>query len=254
MTDTFHCGDGAALVAYLYDEGDDAEHAAMRAHLEICPSCAAELSALSSTRSQLASWTSPETELGFIITRARPEQRSPEKSRISSAWMQRPLPVWAQGAAAATVFAGGLWLGMVQGRGSSSGPAEAAPPEVSAPVASAEPAVSHADLAALEARLREEIAGARADVARAPGTPVSGSDAQILARVRTLIDESEARQRRELALRTADVLRDFDSQRRVDLEQIQRTVGQIEGVTGAEVRQQRQMLNYLIQVSQQQQR
>ena len=45
-------------------------------------------------------------------------------------------------------------------------------------------------------------------------------------------------------------LRDFDSQRSVDLAQIQRSFGQMEGATSAEVREQRQMLNYLMRVSQ----
>ena len=73
-----------------------------------------------------------------------------------------------------------------------------------------------------------------------------------MTRVRTLIEESEQRQQRELALRTAELVRDFDSQRRIDLAQIQRNFGQIEGLTGAEVREQREMLNYLIRASQQQ--
>jgi hypothetical protein len=81
--------------------------------------------------------------------------------------------------------------------------------------------------------------------------PQSPGNAQILAQVRALIDESEQRQQRELALRTAQVVRDFDLQRRVDLAQIQRNFGQIEGVTGAEVREQREMLNYLLRVSEQ---
>ena len=73
----------------------------------------------------------------------------------------------------------------------------------------------------------------------------------MLARVTALLEESEQRQQRELALRTAQVVRDFDSQRQVDLAQIQRNLGQIEGLTGAEVREQREMLNYLMRVSEQ---
>ena len=81
--------------------------------------------------------------------------------------------------------------------------------------------------------------------------PQGVSEAQLLVRVRALLEESEQRQQRELALRTTQVVRDFDSQRRVDLAQIQRSFGQIEGLTGAEVREQRQMLNYLMRVSEQ---
>jgi hypothetical protein len=78
----------------------------------------------------------------------------------------------------------------------------------------------------------------------------SPADARILDRVRVLIDESEQRQRRELALRSAELVRDFDAQRNVDLARIERTLGQMDGTTGAEVAQQRQMLNYLMRVSQ----
>jgi hypothetical protein len=65
-----------------------------------------------------------------------------------------------------------------------------------------------------------------------------------------MIDESEQRQRRELALRSAELVRDFDAQRNVDLARIERTLGQMDGTTGVEVAQQRQMLNYLMRVSQ----
>jgi glucokinase len=125
-------------------------------------------------------------------------------------------------------------------------------------VASAQPGsatnVSEASLAALERRLRDEMAAIRVanQETVAPSSPSLGNEAQLMTRVRALIEESEQRQQRELALRTAELVRDFDSQRRVDLAQIQRNFGQIEGLTGAEVREQREMLNYLIRASQQQ--
>jgi hypothetical protein len=72
----------------------------------------------------------------------------------------------------------------------------------------------------------------------------------VLERVRAMIDESEQRQRRELALRTTEMVRDFDAQRNDDLVRIERTIGQMDGTTGVEVAQQRQMLNYLMRVSQ----
>jgi len=72
----------------------------------------------------------------------------------------------------------------------------------------------------------------------------------LLARVRALIDESEQRQRRELALRTAEVLRDVDAQRQSDFVRVQRAFGQFEGQTGAEFQRQRQDLNNLIRVAQ----
>jgi hypothetical protein len=112
--------------------------------------------------------------------------------------------------------------------------------------------VTATDLAALEQRLRAEMAALRTTPASATASaPQSGNNAQLLAQVRALIDESEQRQQRELALRTSQLFRDVDLQRKVDLAQIQSKVGQIEGLAGAEVREQRQMLNYLMRVSEQ---
>jgi hypothetical protein len=157
------------------------------------------------------------------------------------------VPAWAQAVAATLIFAAGLSLGVVRGIMPTAATPGTAPDVVSQATASA------TDLQALERRLRAEIAriqpasaGLRAEVPVA-----STSEEQLLARVRTLIEESERRQQRELALRTAQLMRDVDSQRQVDLAQIQNSFGQIEGLTGAEVREQRQMLNYLIRASEQ---
>lgn len=280
MSDTFQCGDSTALVSYLYDECEPAEHAAIAEHAALCAACTAELAALESARLQLTSWTPPEADLGFQVvgTAVGADNSGPGPLTSpgagssglragaftrSGAWWSRPLPAWAQAAAACLLFAAGLWFGMV--RGSMPG----APPAVStsgsapaattgaAPVA-APAAASRAELAALERRLSAEMtelrtatANAGAAVPQQAAAPQGISEAQMLARVRALLEESEQRQQRELALRTAQVVRDFDSQRRVDLAQIQRNFGRIEGLTGAEVREQRQILNYLMRVSEQ---
>jgi hypothetical protein len=161
------------------------------------------------------------------------------------------MPVWAQAVAATLVFGVGLSLGVLRGT------RPAAPVSSAARVQGG--AASVEDLSALEERLRTEIARVQAvpatglQAASATGSvsnPASPDEA-LLARVRALIEESERRQQRELAMRTAQVMRDVDSQRQMDLAEIQRTFGQIEGLTGAEVRQQRQMLDYLIRASEQ---
>ena len=254
MSDTFQCGDNAALVSYLYDECDPAERAAIDAHIQLCAACAAEIAALGSARLQLASWTPPDADLGFAIV--RPQASAPRPQTVSSgAWglrpgpWLRPMPVWAQAVAACLIFGVGLSLGVLRGTTSTqSSPARTfAAATVDAPAG-----VTTADLAALERRLRDEMAALRATPVRTTAAvPQSASNAQLLAQVRALIDESEERQQRELALRTLQVVRDFDSQRRVDLAAIERNFGQIEGLTGAEVREQRQMLNYLLRVSEQ---
>ena len=93
---------------------------------------------------------------------------------------------------------------------------------------------------AILARIRTAITNA----------PVSAADAQLLSRVRQMIDESEQRQQRELALRAAELVKDFDAQRSDDMVRVERALGQMDGTTGAEVAQQRQVLNYLMRVSQ----
>ena len=255
MTEIFQCGDNGGLVGYLYDECEAHERAAIAAHVAVCAACAAELAALRSTRVQLAAWSPPDAELGFLITQREAPQplefkrkATPQRAR----WFARPLPAWAQVAAAIVVFGVGTLLGIATRAG--------APPEMSAATVTQQGSsagVSGAALAELEGRLRNEIAAIRTTnqdtVTTAATSPSSsGNEAQLMTRVRALIAESEQRQQRELALRTAELVRDFDSQRQFDLAQIQRNFGQIEGLTGAEVREQRELLNYLMRVSQQQ--
>ena len=73
----------------------------------------------------------------------------------------------------------------------------------------------------------------------------------MLRRVQALIEQSEQRQQRELALRLAQVVRDVDAQRRADLLRVDQNLGQLEGQTGAAAAQQRELLNYLVRVSEQ---
>jgi anti-sigma factor RsiW len=259
MSHTFQCGDNTALVSYLYDESDPAERAAIDAHVTLCAACAAELAALESARLQLTSWTPPGADLGFQIV--RPQASGPEPQTAAAVglrpgayrravhWVSRPLPAWAQAVAACLIFAAGLSLGVVRGSMPTASPAVAT---TGAAPAAPPTAASSTELAALEGRMRAQMAQLRTTAVNSGATAPQGiSEAQLLARVRTLIEESEQRQQRELALRTAQVVRDFDSQRKVDLAQIQRSFGQIEGLAGAEVREQRQMLNYLMRVSEQ---
>ena len=65
MSEKFQCGDTTELVGYLYDECEPAARTAIAAHVKVCGPCAAELSALRSTREQLAAWSPPDAELGF---------------------------------------------------------------------------------------------------------------------------------------------------------------------------------------------
>lgn len=248
MNNTFQCGDNTALVSFLYGECEPDELAAIDAHIALCAACAAEIAALQSARLQLASWAPPEADLGFTIVRPRASDSPGPRGLRPGPWFHRPMPAWAQAVAACLIFGTGLSLGVLRGTSSNtvSSPQLAATTNVASPAT-----VTANDLTALERRLRAEMAGLRAMPASATAAAPQTNNAQILAQVRALIDESEQRQQRELALRTAQVFRDFDSQRKADLAQIQNKVGQIEGLAGAEVREQRQMINYLMRVSEQ---
>lgn len=262
MSHTFSCGEHTALISYLYDECEPAERAVVDAHVALCAACAAELATLESARLQLGAWAPPEVDLGFQVVRpektgAKPpigagdaaDGLRPGAFARSAIWLHGPLPAWTQAVAACLLFGAGVSLGVARGSLLGRPPAVAA--TTLAP-ATAPAAASGPELAAIESRLRAEMAQLRTAAISSGGVAPQGvTEAQLLARVRVLIEESEERQRRELALRTAQVLRDFDSQRRVDLAQIQRNFGQIEGLTGAEVREQRQMLDYLMRVSEQ---
>lgn len=242
---TFTCGDHEALVGYLYDECEAGEREAVEAHLSRCAACAREAAALGAARRMLAAWHPPEAALGFQVTR---DHGVPPPGARAARWWQRPLPAWAQAAAAAAIFVAGLSIGTVRGTpaaGSAAGaprPANPAPSARDARPDAPAAGVSARELAALEARLRAEIARIRAEA----GSSTRIDAAAVSRIVAPMIAESEERQRRELAYRTAELIADFDLQRRQDMAQVRQAIGQFQGVTGREVQQHREALNYLM--------
>ena len=106
------------------------------------------------------------------------------------------------------------------------------------------------DLTALESQLKNEIHATQASPAAtsAPSArPVttSASDPDLIRRVRALVEDSEKRQQRELALRIAELLRDVNAQRQADLIKIDRTLGVVQNNVGIEVMKNRQQLNQM---------
>lgn len=266
MTIQFRCDDKERLVSYLFDESGDVDRAAVEAHLATCATCSDEVAALGAVRRDLVQWQPPEAELGFRIVREQAPARP---------WWR--VPVWIPATAAAGLaLAVGAALANVQvevghgtmvlraGWSNASVPGRTVAPIQSAAASSSSPGpvvlpasagMSEQDvrsaLAALEVRLRSEIASGR----QAGATPVSvspGDRGPILQQVSKLVDESERRQQRELALRLAQVVQDFDTQRRTDLVRIEQGFGQIESLTGQEAARQRQTINYLVRASQRQ--
>jgi hypothetical protein len=240
MSELFECGDSGALVAYLYDECEPEVRDTIAAHLGRCLSCSSEIESFGWTRRQLGAWTPPVADLGF--------QMGVPASELTLPWWRAPLPAWAQAAAAVLIFGAGLSIGAAR---APFGADQTASPRASVvPVADT---VSRDDLSQMEQRLKAEMTRLR--TAAAVPAQASTSDEAIMRRVQALVGESEERQRKEFTIRSVELARDFEAQRRVDLASVRQTVGQLQGTTGAEVRQQREAIdqinNYLIRVSQQ---
>ncbi len=231
------CGDAERLIDYLYNECAADERARMQLHVLTCEACAAEVAALGAAREQLAMWAPPEATLGFRVAAEPPAPVVP----VRMAWWRQPMPVWGQAVAAVALFGLGMAAG---GRG--------VDPAVRPATESAPAAVSADALAQLEARMKQEIAAMRtAAPAPAPSrASTDSSDEAILRQVRELLRESESRQGEAFAVRAAQMARDAEIQRRVDQAQMQQTLTQMQGSTSEEVRRQREMLNYLVNVSQ----
>jgi hypothetical protein len=259
MSCTYQENRDEALLAQLYNEGDDeGERAAFDAHLAGCSACCAELAELACVRAQLAAWTPAEP------TRAFTYGTQPKTAPRATVWAAlREVPVWAQVAAALLcvgIAAGVANLDVRYGRdGLSVRTGWIASPIADtrdAPTAVVPPAPVDADawraeLTTIEQRLRTEFRAASSRPA-AVQAPAPGSE-EILRRVQALVEESESRQQRELALRIGELLRDVQAQRTADLVRIDRTLGYIQNGTGAEVMRQRRMLNDLaVRVTQRQ--
>lgn len=269
MNRTELCIDKNLLVTYLYGECDDAARRMVEEHLAACAACAAEVMELRSTRSTLSEWEVPERALGFRIV-------SGQGDAIADAPPPAPvrrsvtLPWWLQTAAAVLLCAAAAGLAQIEVRYGPDGVVVRtgwsradAPSSASTSVNVQADAPWRRDLTALEQRLRHDLSPASStgstDVvaSRAPqrsvgrGLGAGSGDEALLRRVQALINQSEQKQQRELALRLADVVRDVDVQRRADQVRVQQTFGQLEGQAGVAVRQNRELMNYLVRVSQQ---
>jgi len=249
------------IVAFLYDELELGERRDFNAHLLTCTVCRDEVAGLRAVRTQLARWEPP----------ALTSLQSPVPVTSRPPWWQA-VPAWAQVAAALLVMGVSAGIANLDVRYDQNGlsittgwnkntpaspklvanrPSEGGPKLVTDQSTAGVP--WRADLATLERQLRTEL---RASQASAPAAPavhaVSSSDAETLRRVRALLDESEKRQQRELALRIAEVVRDVDTQRKADLRNIDHTLGLVRNDLGVEVMKQRQSLNLLYRASQRQ--
>jgi putative zinc finger protein len=223
-----------SLVDYLYDEGDPAERLKVARHLQDCAACSVTVLEMQSVRGLLSEWTPPPVQLGFKIVSADedvPVAPRQDWWRVGAGW-----PAWAKAAAGVLVFAAGMavsQLSVEYGSGALTVRARSA-----GPVATSS-AVGDIMLPAMPVSERESPSNPPLDLAG------------LESRLKTMIDKSEGRQQRALALRLSELVQDFDTQRRADMLNVEQNFGQLEGQTGAEVAQQRELLNSLVKVSQQ---
>ena len=247
------------LVAYLYDDLPPDERQSFTAHLSRCRECRAELDDLRDVRSDLVHWAPPSP--------ARLLTCSPVSARRSRVWSAlAEIPAWTQVAAALLVLGVAAGIANLQVRVDDNGftvrtgwaapdrLTDAGSPQPAASAPQEQPAPWRADLAALETALRAELENAGPAARRASLADDSASDnAAVLRQVRALIAASESNQRRELALRVAELHRDVQAQRNGDLQRIQGTFTVLENrTTGEIVKQGRVLNNLLTRVSQQQ--
>jgi hypothetical protein len=245
------CDQREQLLDLLYGEGDDMHRARIAAHVAGCTSCSEEMAGFDDARNTLRAWSVPDTPLGFRVVADSP---------VTRRWWQ---PVWGLAAAAVLVLAAAAGMANLEVRYGPEGLTlrtgwmhASSPVPATAAAARVMPAsVSPEDLRASEHRLRAEFAAARntpAVVSQLPASANIAIDAEVLRRVRLLIEDSEKRQNVELAFRLRQVVQDVERQRQADLGWIKAGFGEVQGMTGAEVARQRETLNYLLRASQQQ--
>ena len=229
MTQTYRCGDYAALMGYLYDDCEPEEREAIATHLQSCRPCATELEVLTGTRRQLASWAPPDTRLGFQITPTADESRVipfGSAKPASAAWWRQPLPAWAQLAAALVIFAAGLSIGTARGATVES-PAVGASPEVRAQLIDLRRRVNNVERFAKQGADRVTVAHALPN------------EADLLQRIDYQIARSEERQRQERREELAYRL----------LEMVDTTQSQVQQVEANVAKANNELGNRLLQVA-----
>jgi hypothetical protein len=260
------------LVAYLYGEIDPNQRSAFEAHLATCERCRHELTMMQGVRDQLQAWTVPETTPSVIHdVRSEPDAAT---VRRPGAWgLLREIPAWAQ-VAAALVFLGvsaglanltvrydqngvTILTGWSRTQATAATATDAGAERRASAMGATAEAPWRADFDALEGRLKAELTSSRAVAPLRADSPASSHavDTETVRQVRALVRESERKQQNELALRIAEVMREFDTKRGADLVNINQTLRAMQSNTGIEVLKQREALSrldYLVRTSGQQ--
>jgi hypothetical protein len=225
----------SVLVAYLY--GDDiatVDRVTFDTHVATCERCRTELADFRDVRSNLAQWAAPEAA------------RAHKSTVVTPARWWAAVPVWAEVAAAMLVLGvsasiANLDVHYDRANGLSvrtgwSKPA-ATPIAAVAPVADTNATPWRADLAALQKQLREEMRVKSATVVASAAAPVTMSDADVR-RVRLMLDESEQKQKKDLALQLVQLQQDLYAQRQADFTKLYKTIGLVQTTTNQQLAKQ----------------
>ncbi len=261
MNQLTQCPDPDRLITLLYDdEGDPAERTALEGHLEACGACAELLAALTHTRGTLGAWVAPRPPLGFaqLDRPAVPRWRQAlpwagmaaaalltlsasaglagldvtyddNGFRLRTGWSPRdaaPTSAAAdsQSAPATADLSGSdprtAWLA----RASEGEPPWRADFDLLTTQLRAE---LEAHARAANARLEQALTAATAPVPLHAGAAAIDAD-QLMRRLAEQIEQSEVRQQQNLALRVAELGREFQLRRQADLVQFEQGLARVE--------------------------
>jgi Putative zinc-finger len=250
------------LVSYLYDDLDEPARTAFERHLRGCADCRDDLTAMRGVRADLLTWSPPEPDFAFrIVAEPRAIQAAVLRPAVPS-WRAWITPAAGLAAAAVLVLAAAAGLARVEvhkgsdgwtlrtGASISSGETAFAgfgglrghDVHLSAPAGEGDP------MTALERRVAA-LETASHDTANARYASVQSaraSNEEIMKVVRELLSQSEGRQKNELALRVAQVLRDVDAQRVADLNRMQQGLGRIDASVATEAEAHRELMTYIL--------
>lgn len=234
------------IVDYLYGELDAHGRQTFEAHLGACVTCRTEVAALGLTRERIAEWAPPEhAEAGLGLRVVREGAGGPVPAPARGTWAP-----WGLAAAAALVLAASAAIANLEIRVGPEGlvvrtgwaqPVSPATSEAEVLVADTIQASEwQSELARVQARLSELEAGLASQPA-ADVQPVSNpgglSDAEVLRRVRLMVEQSQG----EVLRRVSEVFMEMERRRQHDVALIQQGLGQYQA-TSAEVAQHRDAL------------
>ena len=250
------------LVSYLYDDLNDMDRAKVEMHLRACDECRTELNELRGVRVDLASWAPPLPDLGFRIVRdAKYRGNQDAKTASRSSWRSWLTPAAGLAAAATLVLAAALSLAHIEihsgpdGFTVRTGVSGSAAVALDArggpqPVPARDvilPSEEGVDLAGIVRRI-DALESALHDTPQlrnAVAMNARASDEALIKRVHEMLAQSESREQGELAVRLAQVIRDFDNQRRADLGTIQARFAQLDSNVTKEAAMHADLVNFV---------